>query len=143
MARFSQGFRTTGTGSASPALELIGGAGVKARLVEFGLTVVTQVVAAVGIGYPAAIGLIPTTPVTFLSEAQDSSTIAITSALAWGTPPTSPTYFYRRVSIPLGQDEIVWTWPTGMGIMLLPATSIVLWLFATAPQFDGWAVFEQ
>ena len=143
MARFSQGFRTTNTTSGQAALELIGGAGVKARLVEFGITTLTQVVASVGIGYPAAIGRVPTTPVTFLGDSQDSSVIAITSALAWGTPPTLPNYFYRRGSIALTQDELVWTWPEGGGIMLLPSTSIVLWLFATAPQLDGWAVFEQ
>ena len=142
MARYSQGFRLSATSAGTPLLELIGGAGSRARLVEFGLTPITQVVGSVGLGFAAAIGITPTTPVTFLSE-QDNSTLAVTSAMAWGTAPTLPTYFYRRASVPLTQDEIVWTWPAGGGLVLLPATSLVLWNFATGPGFDAWAVFEQ
>ena len=142
MARYSQGFRLSATAAGTPLLELIGGAGSRARLVEFGLAPITQVVGSVGLGFAAAIGITPTNPVTFLSE-QDNSTLAVTSAMAWGTAPTLPTYFYRRASVPLTQDEIVWTWPAGGGLVLLPATSIVLWNFATGPGFDAWAVFEQ
>ena len=142
MARYSQGFKLTGTGAATPILELIGGAGSRARLVEFGLTPISQTVADFGLGYAAAQGVTPTSPVQFLSE-QDNSTLAVTSATAWATPPTIPTYFYRRGFIPLAQDEIVWTWPAGGGLVLLPSTSLVLWLFATGPGFEGWAVFEQ
>lgn len=142
MARYSQGFNLTGTTSGTPILELIGGAGSRARLVEFGLMPKSQVVADFGLGYAAAQGVTPTSPVTFLSE-QDNSTIAVTSAQGWVTPPTQPTYFYRRGFIPLTQDEILWTWPAGGGLVLLPSTSLVLWLFATGPGFEGWAVFEQ
>ncbi len=140
MARFSQGFRTTATQNA--VLELIGGAGSRARLVELGLTLGAQTLTPVGLGYPAAIGVTPTTPVTFLSEA-DNATLAVTSALAWATPPTVPSYFYRRATLGLGNDEVVWTWPAGGGLLLLPATSLVLWLFAVGAALDGWAVFEQ
>ena len=65
MARYSQGFRLSGTGAGTPLLELIGGAGSRARLVEFGLTPITQVVGSVGLGFAAAIGITPTNPVTF------------------------------------------------------------------------------
>jgi hypothetical protein len=140
MARFSQGFRTTATQNA--VIEFLGGAGSRARLVELGLSLVAQTLTPVGLGYPAALGVTPTTPVTILSEA-DNATLAGTSALAWATPPTVPTYFYRRASLGLGNDEITWSWPKDGGLLLLPATSLVLWLFALGAALDGWAVFEQ
>jgi hypothetical protein len=140
MARYSQGFRTSGVANA--VAELIGGAGSRSRLIELGLTINAQTLTPVGIGYAAAIGQTPTSPVTLLSEA-DNSTIAVTSALAWVTPPTVPTYFYRRATLGLGSDEIVWKWDSPGGLLLLPATSLVVWLFATGSVLDGWWVVEQ
>jgi hypothetical protein len=135
------GFRTTATANA--VLEIIGGVGSRSKLVEIGLTINAQTLTPVGIGYPAAIGITPTTPVTLLSES-NNSTISVTSALAWATPPTSPTYFYRRATLGLGSDEIVWRFEDeGGGLLLLPATSIVLWLFATGSVLDGWYTVEQ
>ncbi len=64
-------------------------------------------------------------------------------ALAWATPPTSPAYFYRRATLGLVSDELLWTWPSGGGLLLLPATSLVLWLFATGSVLDGWFTLEQ
>jgi hypothetical protein len=141
MARYSMGFRTSGTANA--VFEIIAGAGSRSKLVELGIMINAQTLTPIGLGYPAAIGLVPTAPVTALSEA-DNSTIAVTSALAWGTPPTQPTYFYRRATLGLGSDEVVWQWMApGSGILLLPATSLVLWLFATGSVLDGWYVVEQ
>ncbi len=80
MSRFSQGFRTTATQNA--VLEIIAGAGSRSHLVELGCMINAQTLTPVGLGYPAAIGVTPTTPVTLLSEA-DNATIAVTSALAW------------------------------------------------------------
>ena len=141
MSRYSQGFRTTGTSNA--VLEIIGGAGSRAHLVELGMTIVNATATQVGLGFSSAVGLTPVAPVTFLSD-DDNSTLAITTALAWATPPTLPTYFYRRATLPVVQGfPLVWKWHTPLGLLLLPATSIVLWLFATGSVIDGWAVFEQ
>lgn len=143
MSKFSQGIRTTNTATGA-ALELIAGVSDRARLVEFGCMITAQTVTQIGLGYPAAKGVTPTLPVTFLSEDPgDSSACGITSALAWATAPTSPAYFYRRATLGLGLNGIVWTWPTGEGLLLLPSTSLVLWLFATGAVLDAWARFEQ
>src|SRR5208337_337606 len=117
MARFSEGFRTTATSNS--VLELIGAANARLRLVEFGATLTAATLTPLGIGYAGAQGITPTTPVTLLGEA-DNSTTTITSALAWGTPPTTPTYFYRRATLPavIG-SSVVWTWPTGNGLYLV------------------------
>ena len=140
MSRYSIGFRTLGV--QNTVLELIGGAGSRSRLVELGLMINAQTLTPVGLGYAAAQGITPTSPVTLLSES-DNSTIAVQSALAWVTPPTIPAYFYRRATLGLVSDEMVWTWESGRGLLLLPSTSLVLWLFAVGSVVDGWAVFEQ
>ena len=144
MSRFSQGFRTTATANA--VIEFIAGASDRARLVELGLSINAQTLTPVGLAYPAAKGLVPTSPVTLLSENPgDSSSCGITSALAWGTPPTAPTngYYFRRATLGLGSDELVWSWPKGEGLLVLPSTSVIVWLFATGSVMDGWAIFEQ
>ena len=147
MSRFSQGFRTTNTATVYPAvIEFLAGASDRARLVELGIMLTAQTLSPVGLAYPAAKGVTPTSPVTLLSENPgDSSTCGITSALAWATPPTAPTggYYFRRGTLGLVSDELVWTWPKGEGILILPSTSIVLFLLAVGAALDGWAVFEQ
>jgi hypothetical protein len=141
MARFAQGFRTTAT--SNTVFEIIGAANARVRLVEMGLTLTGATLTPVGLGYAAAQGITPTTPVTMLTES-DNSTTTITTALAWATPPTIPTYFYRRASLPVGLGyPIVWTWPVGDGLVLTSGTSLVLWLFAAGSTIDGWVAVEE
>lgn len=145
MARFSHGFRTTLNGGGAAA-ELIGGTGSeRVRLVEVGITLAAQTLSIVGIGYPAAIGLVPTSPVTLLSES-DNGTTTVTDAVAWGTPPTTPTggYYFRRATMPLAQSyPLVWKWPAGGGILILPANSVVLFLIGAGALIDGWWTVER
>lgn len=142
MARSSIGFRTSATTNA--VLELIMSASGPGRLVEFGIGLNAQTLTPVGLGFPAAIGITPTTPVTLLSEnAADTSTSGIKAALAWATAPTLPAYFFRRATLGLVSDELVWRWPDDKGIVVPASTSIVLWLFASGSVLDGWAVFEE
>jgi hypothetical protein len=140
--RFSQGFRTSATNGS--VIEFIGATGQRAQLVEFGITLNAATATQIGLGYPAAQGVTPTAPVTLLSES-DNATTTITSALAWGTPPTAPTYYYRRASLPATVGaQVIWTWPAGStGLILLNSTSIVLYLLAVGSVIDGWAVFVQ
>ena len=141
MARFAQGFRTTAT--SNTVLEIIGAANARVRLVEFGITLTGATLTPVGLGYAAAQGITPTAPVTLLTES-DNSTTTITSALAWATPPTIPTYFYRRATLTASLGyPIVWTWPVGDGLVLNTASSIVLWLFAVGSTIDGWFAVEE
>lgn len=145
MARFSHGFRTTATAQGAVA-ELIGGTGSeRVRLVEVGLMINAQTLTAVGLGYPAAVGQTPTGGATFLTEGDSNGTSTVSDAFAWATPPTAPTgaYYYRRATLGLGSDEIVWKWPSGSGLLLLPATSLALYLFATGSVLDGWWTVER
>jgi len=146
MSRFSQAFRTTNT-SAGAAIEFIAGSADRARLVELELTITSQVDTAVGLGFPGAKGITPTSPVAFQSENPgDGSTCGISSALAWVTAPTTPTngYYFRRAFIPAAQQfRVRWSWPEGSGLLLLPSTSLALFLLAAGAAIDGYAVFEE
>jgi hypothetical protein len=145
MARFSHGFRTTAVGVGAVA-ELIAGTGSeRVKLVEVGLTINAQTLTQVGLGYPAAVGLTPTSPVTLLNEGDGNLVTTVTDALGWATPPTAPTagFYFRRATLGLDSDEIVWRWPTGGGLLILPATSLALYLFATGSVMDGWWVVER
>lgn len=143
MSVFSIGFRTTATTNA--VLELIAGASDRCRVREIGVTLGAATETPIGIGFPAAKGVTPTSPVTLLSENPgDGSTCGISLALGWATPPTSPAYFFRRATIPAGAfDALVWTWPKDEGLLVLPSTTLVLWLFATGAALDGWVKVEQ
>jgi hypothetical protein len=142
MARFSQGFRTTATSNA--VIEFIGATGRRPQLIELGITLNAATATQVGLGYPAAQGVTPTTPVTLLTES-DNATTTIASALAWATAPTIPAYFYRRASLPaVVGAQVIWNWPSGSsGLLLAASSSLILWLFAAGSVIDGWAVFEE
>jgi hypothetical protein len=57
---------------------------------ELGISLVTAAATVIGIGTPAAIGVTPTSPQTFLREDTADQTAVTTAAVAWGTGPTVP-----------------------------------------------------
>jgi len=96
-----------------------------------------------GVGRPAAIGVTPTSPQTYVDEGDgNGATANTTSAVAWGTAPTVPSNFNRRVScaatIGVG---FIFTFPRGFGIPT--SNSIVYWIIATAPVCDVYAVVDE
>src|SRR5208337_2737131 len=127
MALAGLGNRTTATANAAAALEVIAGANDSYRLMELGFTLVTATASAFGFGRPAAIGITPTSPITVLTEdGNNASTFVTTTALAWGTGPTVPANFDRRISLQASIGAgIVWTWPRGFTVT--KALTSVLW----------------
>ena len=77
-----------------------------------------------GLGRPAAIGITPTTPVTWLAEDAGSPAGSVQSALAWGTGPTAPANFFRRMTV-FGTFVVIWNFPRGLVIGV--SSSLVLW----------------
>jgi len=53
-----------------------------------------------------------------------------TTALAWATPPTVPTNFQRRITLPaaVGAGIVL---PFSMGFHIEPAASLVVWNITT------------
>lgn len=124
----SLAFRTSDVTSAHACLELIAHATTKARIRRIQGTLVTAAATVIGLGRPAAIGLTPTTPLTALPDDAGLPTGATTGATAWGTGPTIPTQFLRRVALPatIGANWL-WEWDKNDELIIVPSFSVVLW----------------
>lgn len=134
--------RTIVTAAGGANWEIRTAAGDRAKVLEIGFSQVTAVAGTYGLGRPAAIGVTPTSPQTFLQEDPADPVSTVTCCVAWATPPTVPANFFRRITCPatIGAG-MVWTFPQGLIIPI--SFSIVLWVIATAPVCDVWAVIEQ
>lgn len=116
---------------------------------QMGLTQVAATAGVYGIGRPAAIGITPTSPQTFVDEADGGTAhgtygpaSTVTAAVAWSTGPTVPANFNRRFACPASIGAgFVETFPRGL---LIPvSSSIVVWILATAPVCDVYAVVNE
>jgi len=95
-----------------------------------------------GLGRPAAIGVTPTTPVTFLADNPDSpaATATLTTA-GWGTAPTAPANFFRRFFNNSRGAMGFFTFPQGLAVDV--SASLVLWNILAADIIDtSWTVDE-
>jgi hypothetical protein len=142
MALYSLSQRTTATSAGVAAWEIRTAATARACLLEIGLSQNTAVAGVYGLGRPAAIGISPTSPQTFLAEDPAEAAATVTACFAWGTGPTIPANFLRRVSCPAVVGAgVIWTFPRGL---IIPVSfSVVIWIIATAPVCDVWAVLEE
>jgi hypothetical protein len=130
MAIYSLANRTTGVTTATPALELRTGATLRAKVLEIDVFLAAATASTYGIGRPQAIGVTPTAPVSVQPEDSADPAGSAQTALAWGTPPTIPLAFFRRIALPatIGTG-VIWTFPRGL--VIPAANSLVLWNLAT------------
>lgn len=126
MAVYSVANLTTGVGSGAAALELIASASDRFWLLEIGAFLNAATASIYGIGRPQAIGVTPTSPITLLAEDNANPAGTSKTALAWGTGPTVPTNFFRRVNLPatIGAGFLL-TFPRGIACAV--SLSLVLW----------------
>jgi len=142
--KLSLGVRTTSGVTAEPCWEIRTGATPgRAKVLEIGFFLAAATSTTIGLGRPAAIGVTPTSPVDFLPE-DPNDVIAsgvVQSSLAWGTKPTIPTAFLRRISLPatIGTG-VIWTFPEGLTIPV--SDGLVLWNLDTNSVLDAYAVVE-
>jgi hypothetical protein len=143
MAVYSGSQRTSSGVAATAAWEVRSTSTNKPKVMEVGISQNAATAGVFGLGRPGAIGVTPTTPMTFLDEQDGNGPVGLTtSAVAWGTGPTVPANFLRRVSCPatIGAG-VIWTFPRGLGLPV--SGSIVVWVIATAPVADVWAVVDE
>lgn len=143
MSLYALSQRTTQTVTANASWEVRSTSTNKPKIMELGISQVTAVAGTYGIGRPAAIGITPTTPQTFVDEGDGNAPAALTTAaVAWGTAPTVPANFNRRLTCAatIGVGAI-FTFPRGFGIPI--SGSIVVWIIATAPVCDVYAVADE
>lgn len=145
MSIYSVANRTSATANAAAAQENIASTNVAYRLLELGLTLVAATSSVYGLGRPAVTGITPTSPVTVLAEdGGNTSAGNTTTALAWGTGPTVPANFFRRVSLPATAGAgMIWTFPRG--IVCLKTLSTVLWNPSGGSNsvIDSWIVVDE
>lgn len=137
MARYELGVNTTVATTTAAAAELRAASGTPYRLRECGITLAAATASTYGLGRPAAVGVTPTSPITVLAANPSDPAGASAHAVAWGTGPTVPTQFLRRITLPatIGAG-IVWTWPAeslivGPGNAAAAVASLVIWNLAT------------
>ncbi len=143
MAIASASVRTTNTTVNNANTEIIGSATNAFKCMEVGLSQNTGVACAYGMGVPAAIGVVPTSPAAFTFEdTGNTSAPGTTTALAWSTSPTNPTVFSRRVSVPatIGAG-VVWTFPRGFAV--LKAKTLTTLSIITSAVCDVWWVIDE
>jgi len=126
MGIYSLSNRTTNVTIANPCLEIIAGAACRPRIHEIGIFMAAATASVFGIGRPAVLGVTPASSVTLLAEDSSDPAGEVTTALSWGTEPTVPTAFFRRVSLAAAVGTgIIFTFPKGLYIEA--SASIVVW----------------
>jgi hypothetical protein len=126
MARYSLANRTTNVTIANATTELRTASTDRALLAEMHAFLTAATASVFGIGRPAAIGVTPTSPITWLAEDPADPAGTAQTALAWGTGPTVPANFFRRLGLPatIGAGFIL-NFPRGLIIAV--SSSLVLW----------------
>jgi hypothetical protein len=132
MLRSSIGRRTSSGTASAAALEIVAPTGKPCKVIRVEVYLVAATASIFGLGRPAAKGITPTSPVNSLSEVNGNELggILTQTAVAWGTGPTVPVNFFRRVGLPatIGVG-VVWDFDGGLWI---PANaSLVLWNIGT------------
>jgi len=142
MAIFSIAQRTTSGTAATPSWEIRTTASCRAQILELGCSQNAATAGVYGIGRPQAIGVTPTSPQTVLQEDPGEPNGNTTVCVAWGTAPTVPVNFFRRLSCPatIGAGFLL-TFPRGLFVAV--SNSIVYWIIATAPVCDVWVVLNE
>lgn len=143
MAIFSIATRTSSGTTATAAQEIIAGSNNAFSMKEIGITINAATASVFGLGQPAAKGITPGTTSTVQAEDQGNTTAGNTTvAQTWGTGPTVPTNFFRRVSLPatIGAG-IIWTFPRGINV--LKTVTEVLWNATTNSVADVWVVVDE
>jgi hypothetical protein len=135
--------RTTDGSNGAAALELIAGSNRGIYLREMHIVLAAATASLYGLGRPAAKGDNPTSPVTLLLEnGLDPFGMQCSTAVAWGTGPTAPTQFFRRVAFPnVISSSILWEFKTGLYIP--KGQTLVLWNLAANGVVDVSIVVDE
>jgi hypothetical protein len=131
MAVYGSERLTTGTTAATAAYELRTASTDRGKVERIGIVLRAATASRYGIGRPAAIGVTPTSPATWLALDPADPAGTVQTALAWGTGPTVPANFFKRILLAVNSEGIILTFPDLLAIAV--SSSIVLWnITATA-----------
>lgn len=135
--------RTIATAGSSAAWEVRSASTNKPKIMELGISQVSATAGSYALGRPGSIGVTPTSPQTFVDEGDGNAPTALTTAaVAWGTAPTSPTFFNRKItcSNAIGAGGI-FSFPRGFAIPV--SSSVVIWLMSLSSALDAYMVVDE
>jgi hypothetical protein len=139
---YSLGFRTTNLTSGQACAEIYSLSTQSCRIMEIGISQSAGVSGTYGLGRPAAQGITPV-PVSLQAENDSNLPTSKTNiSLSWGTSPTAPSQYIRRITTPatVGAGAI-WTFPRGF--YLQPNASIVIFNITATQASDVWVVIDE
>lgn len=141
MAIYSLAQRTTNTTISNANVEIRTASTNRPKLMEHGFAQVTGTASSYGLGRPAAIGVTPVN-VAFLPEDAGEPTAITNASLSWGTSPTAPTNYFRRINTPatIGAG-VIWTFPRGLPIVV--SSSLVNFNITATVALDTWSVVDE
>ncbi len=140
MIRSSIGRRTSDGSIAAAALELISGTNKGSWLREMTISLAAATASVYGLGRPAVTGITPTTPVSSLLRDAGAAVPSFTTAIAWGTGPTVPAQFFRRIGFPATIGSTI-SWE--LNIFIPSGETLVLWNIAENGIVDVTLVTEE
>jgi hypothetical protein len=132
MAIYSQAQLTTVAGSGVPSFDIKASSSNAFRLMEYFVNIGAATTSTYGLGRPGNDGSVAqTSGLAVLAENPSDPTGQSTTAIAWGTAPTGPTTYFRRVYFPnvIGAG-VIWTFPRGM--ITTASHGFVLWNIAAS-----------
>ena len=141
------GVRTVTVDINQSLLEIIGSTVMRTRVLEISCVAVNSGgVVTMGLGRPAAAGVIPTSPVALTPEIAGDAAPTTTVATAWVLSPTNPTVYMRKHHFSNTQPGgFTWRFPTGIVLAQSGVgRSLVLQLLVTDnAEYDVWVVVEE
>lgn len=126
---YTNGFSSVGAAAGAAYLTLHTGANLRARIQEIGFFVAANTSSSIGLGRPANT---PTATTSQLGQAEEPADPASTVNVdtAWGTAPTAPTVFMRKITVPnVTGNGVIWTWVPGSELIVPVSSWLVLWNF--------------
>jgi hypothetical protein len=144
MAIYSQAQNTTVVTAAAPAFDMKASASNSPKLMEIGINLGAATASTYGLGRPGNDGsVVQTSGLAVLPENIADPAGNTTTAVAWGTAPTVPTTFLRRIYLPatIGAG-VIWTFPRGL--TMAASKGLVLWnIAASSANTHIWCVLDE
>ena len=144
MAIYSQTALTTVLTTGVPAWDVKASSVNSPRVMEIGLSLGAATASTYGLGRPANDGSVAqTTPVLLNAENPNDPASQTGTAVAWGTAPTIPTIFLRRVAtVAAITGGVLWTFPRGLACAV--SKGLVVWNLATnSASLHVWIVVDE
>lgn len=144
MAIYSFAQNTTIVTSAAASFTFLAAAANSPRLMEYGINLGAATASTYGIGRAGNDGTFTQTGgVAVLAENPGDPTGQTLSAVAWGTAPTVPANFFRRVYLPatIGAG-IIWTFPRGL--IMIAGRGVTNWnIAASSANTHIWFIVDE